>query len=125
MDAAQARRLATSELQLTLLGEAIASADVGFLVWDEDRNYIAANARACDLLGCSLETLLGSVVGGQTPGGDETIDDVVREAGGRGKVTVQRFDGGQIELEYVTFTTRTSHLPFMASVIWPATAGEA
>lgn len=120
MDAVHLRALADDEVQLTLLGEAIAAADVGFLVWDEDRRYIAANAQACALLGCTLEELLGSVVGGHTEEGDSAVDRVVREEGGTGQIKVRRFDGGELALDYVSFTTRTAGLPYMASVIWPA-----
>jgi PAS domain-containing protein len=113
------KALADAEIQLTLLGEAVASANVGFLVWDEDRHYIAANACACEILGCTLEQLLGSVVGGQTPEGDEMVERTVRGEGGRGEIVVRRFDTGEpIRLGYVTFVTRTASLPFMASVIW-------
>ena len=115
----EAKALADAEIQLTLLGEAVASANVGFLVWDEDRHYIAANACACELLGCTLEQLLGSVVGGRTPDGDEEVDRVVHHEGGRGEVVVRRYDTDEpIRLGYATFVTRTASLPFMASIIW-------
>jgi PAS domain-containing protein len=117
-----ANPLAAPQVQATLLAEAVQSAEVGFLVWDDDRHYIGANARACELLGCTLEQLLGSVVGGHTVNGEETVQRVVRGQGGRGRVTVERFDGGRITLEYVTFATRTAGLPYMASVIWEAEA---
>jgi PAS domain-containing protein len=113
------KALADGQIQLTLLGEAVASANVGFVVWDEDRHYIAANACACELLGCTLEQLLGSVVGGHTPEGDDVVKDVLQREGGRGEIVVRRFDTGEpITVGYVTFVTRTASLPFMASVIW-------
>ena len=113
------KALADAQIQLTLLGEAVASADVGFLVWDEDRHYVAANACACEILGCSLEQLLGSVVGGRTEAGDDAVERVVRGEGGRGELVVKRFDTEEpIRVGYVTFATRTASLPFMASVIW-------
>jgi PAS domain-containing protein len=114
------RLLTSPHVQATLLSEAIQTAEVGFLVWDDDRHYVAANAAACSLLGCTLEQLLGSVVGERTVGGDEVVERVVRGQGGRGRVTFERFDGGRATLEYVTFSTRTAGLPYMASVIWPA-----
>ncbi len=120
MGQATAAGLADPQVQGTLLAEAIASADVGFLVWDEDRHYVAANKRACDLLACTLEQLLDSAVGERTVEGEETIEAVVRREGGRGRVTVKRFDGRTITLEYVTFAVRTAAMPFMASVVWPA-----
>jgi PAS domain-containing protein len=112
--------LGAGEVQATLLADAVQGAEAGFLIWDDDRHYIAANHHACSLLGCTLEQLLGSTVGDRTVGGDEIVSDVVRGQGGRGRVTVERWDGKPIVLEYLTFATRTAGLPYMASVIWEA-----
>jgi PAS domain S-box-containing protein len=112
--------LASHQVQATLLADAIQGAEVGFLVWDDDRHYIAANPRACALLGCTLEQLLGSKVGDHTAGAEQVVATVVRAQGGRGRVKVERWDGEPIELEYVTFATRTAGLPYMASLIWKA-----
>jgi PAS domain S-box-containing protein len=108
-------------LQQTLMAEAIATAVVGFVVWDDDRRYVAANAAACELLGCTLEQIVGSTVGDRTEDGAEVVAGVIREQRSGGRVTVQRFDGaGSVVLEYLTFSTRAVGLPYMASVIWPA-----
>ena len=120
MDAASVAALAHPQVQAALLGEAVASAEVGVLVWDDDRHFVAANSCACDLLGCTLDQLLGTSVGDHTVDGEETVERVLRGAGGRGRVTVERFDGGTIALEYLTFATRTAGLPYMASIVWPA-----
>ena len=112
--------LSSQEVQATLLAEAIDGAEVGFLLWDDDRHYIAANPRACSLLRCTLEQLLGSTVGERTVEGEDVVSSVVRDHGGRGRVTAQRWDGEPITLEYVTFATRTAGLPYMASLIWRA-----
>ena len=112
--------LASDQVQATLLADAIQGAEVGFLVWDDDRHYIAANPRACELLGCTLEQLLGSTVGDRTVEGEAVVSDVVRGQGGRGRLTVERWDGATITVEYVTFATRTAGLPYMGSLIWKA-----
>lgn len=113
--------LSAPEIQATLMAEAMATATVGFLIWDDDRHYIAANRTACRMLGCSVEEIVGSVVGSRTIDGDQVVANVIAGGGGRGRVTVARFDGsGLITLEYLTFSTRTAGLPYMASVIWPA-----
>ena len=108
------RLLTEPHVQATLLADAVQTAEVGFLVW------VAANATPCTLLGCTLEELLGSTVGERTVRGQEVVDQVVRGQGGRGRVTIDRFDGGRMTLEYLTFATRTAGMPHMASVIWPA-----
>jgi PAS domain-containing protein len=118
--------LTNLHVQQTLLGEAIASGSVGFLVWDDNRRYVAANAAACALLGCSLEQIIGATVGARTEGGAEVIAHVIRQDRSHGRLTVERFDGsGPIEVEYVTFATSTAGLPYMASLIWPAVDDQA
>ena len=112
--------LARPEIQAELISEALGSASVGFLVWDEHRRYIAANAAACEILGTTLEELLGREVGGQTVEGREAIEDVLKSGFASGTAKVQRFDGrGPIDVFYATFTTKTAGMPFMATVIAP------
>ena len=112
--------LARPEIQAELIAEALASASVGFLVWDEHRRYIAANATACEILGTTLEELLGQEVGGQTVEGAAAVDEALRSGFRSGTATVERFDGrGRLEVFYATFTTKTAGMPFMATVIAP------
>ena len=112
--------LARPEIQAELIAEALGSASVGFLVWDEHRRYIAANAAACEILGTTLEQLLGQQVGGHTVEGAEAVEEALATGFATGKAVVQRFDGrGPVEVFYATFTTKTAGMPFMATVIAP------
>ena len=112
--------LARPEIQAELISEALGSASVGFFVWDENRRYIAANSAACEILGTTLEELLGHEVGGHTVEGLEAVDAALASGFATGKATVQRFDGrGSVEVFYATFTTKTAGMPFMATVIAP------
>jgi PAS domain-containing protein len=112
--------LARPEIQAELISEALVSASVGFLVWDEDRRYIAANRCACDILGTTLEELLGQRVGDHTVEGVEAIDSALATGFASGSASVERFDGsGRRAVFYVTFTTRTAGMPFMATVLAP------
>ena len=53
--------------QLALLGEAVEwLQDAAVFVWDEDRNYVAANQAACELLGKKREEILRMRVGDMT-----------------------------------------------------------
>lgn len=116
--------LARPEIQAELISEALGSASVGFLVWDEHRRYIAANAAACEILGATLEELLGQGVGGHTVEGPDAVDEALKSGFASGKATVQRFDGrGPVEVFYGTFTTKTAGMPFMATVIAPLRVG--
>lgn len=112
--------LARPEIQAELISEALGSASVGFLVWDEHRRYVAANAAACEILGTTLEQLLGQQVGAQTVEGLESVDEALATGFASGKAVVKPFDGrGPIEVFYATFTTKTAGMPFMATVIAP------
>ena len=115
--------LARPEIQAELIAEALGSASVGFLVWDEDRCYVAANAAACEILGTTLEELLGQEVGGHTTQGVEAVGAALASGFATGRAMVQRFDGrGPVEVFYATFTTKTAGMPFMATVIAPLSA---
>jgi PAS domain S-box-containing protein len=115
--------LARPEIQAELISEALASASVGFLVWDEHRRYIAANAAACDILGTTLEELLGREVGEQTVEGAQAVDEALKSGFTTGTATVRRLDGREsIEVFYATFATKTAGMPFMATVIAPVRA---
>jgi PAS domain-containing protein len=112
--------LAQPEIQAALISEALTSANVGFLVWDESRRYIAANAAACDILGTTLDELLGQEVGGHTTAGAEALDEALAAGFSTGRAVVERFDGrGPIDIFYATFATKTAGMPFMATVIAP------
>jgi PAS domain S-box-containing protein len=113
--------LARPEIQAELISEALVSASVGFLVWDEDRRYIAANRAACEILGTTLEELLGQRVGDHTLEGVEAIESALGNGFAMGRAEVDRFDGsGRVKVVYSTFTTKTAGMPFMATVIAPA-----
>jgi PAS domain-containing protein len=112
--------LARPEIQAELIAEALGSASVGFLVWDEHRRYVAANAAACGILGTTLEELLGRQVGAHTLEGLDSVDEALASGFASGRAVVRRSDGrGPIEVFYATFTTTTAGMPFMATVIAP------
>jgi PAS domain S-box-containing protein len=111
--------LKTPEIQAELISEALKSASVGFLVWDENRRYIAANDCACEILGASLDELLGQPVGDQTVEGLDALEEALSKGFATGRATVRRSGGEQVDVFYATFATRTAGMPFMATVIAP------
>ena len=111
--------LTIPHVQAALLSEAAQNAAVGLLVWDDDRRYVAANPKALEILGCTLEELIGATVGERTVRGDMLVERVIRAEGGQGQMVVTRFDGRKQKLGYVTFTTHIGGIPYMSSVIWP------
>jgi PAS domain-containing protein len=118
-----AASLARPEIQAELIAEALGSASVGFLVWDDHRRYIAANAAACEILGTTLEALLGRDAGAHSVEGPEAVDAALASGFAAGQALVQRLDGrGAVEVFYATFTTKTAGMPFMATIIAPRPA---
>jgi PAS domain-containing protein len=117
---ADAPPLANPDIQAQLIAEALGSASVGFLVWDDDLRYIAANPAACEILGTTLDELLGEPVGSHTDDVDGPIQAAIRNGLHTGTAWVNKFDGsGRVEVFYATFTTRSAGMPFMATVIAP------
>jgi PAS domain-containing protein len=110
--------LVEPEIQAQLISEALLGATVGLLVWDEERRYIAANDAACEILGTSLDDLLGQLVGDHTHGGIEAAEEAIGKGLVTGEAIVERFDGsGHIRVFYATFETRTAGMPFMATLL--------
>ena len=106
------------EIQARLLSEALLGAQVGFLVWDDDRRYIAVNDAACEILGATREQILGQQVGGHSIEVEDLLQEALRTGFHTGRARVNRFDGsGEIEVVYITFATRTAGMPFMGTVI--------
>jgi PAS domain-containing protein len=103
--------------QLALLGEAAdCLEDVGVFVWDEDRNYVAVNQAACDLVGRTRAELLGAKVGELSA---SSIDDVFAEVQRRG-VHTGTMQGPTGPIHYVTSKTRVAGLPYLVSHCWRA-----
>lgn len=105
--------------QLALLGEAIECLEgVAIFVWDEDRNYVAANKPACDLVGRTREELLRMKVGDLS---ENRASPLFEEVQRRGTHT-GRIDTPGGEVEFLTCRTKVAGLPYMVSVCWPVPA---
>jgi PAS domain-containing protein len=101
--------------QLALLGEASdCLEDVAILVWDEERNYVAANRAACQLIGRTRAEILKMKVGDLSEDG---VDALFQEVQKRG-VHTGTMGGPNGEIEYVTCRTKVAGLPYMVSVCW-------
>jgi PAS domain-containing protein len=104
--------------QLALLGEAAEHLhDVAVFVWDEDRNYVAANQAACDLLGKKRDEILGMRVGDMTENRASPLFEEVQHGGAIHSGVMESPAG---RLHYLTCRTRVAGLPYMLSVCWRA-----
>jgi PAS domain-containing protein len=106
--------------QIALLGEAAAYLDdAAIFVWDDDRNYVAANDAACALVGKTHEELLQMKVGDMTANHAEPyFSTVQRGAVHTGSLQVDRADG-PVQIDWMTSRTTLAGLPYMVSICWP------
>ncbi len=109
-------------VQLTLLGDGVEHADVGVLIWNADRRYVAANPRACELIGTTREQLLSGTVGStnRSPEAQAAIDAILEHVPASGGLAVTRPDGTTIDLEWVVFPTSIVGLDHVIGVFWDA-----
>jgi PAS domain-containing protein len=113
------RREAFDVAQLALLGEAVECLeDVAVLVWDDDRNYVAANQAACRLVGKTRDEILEMKVGDLAPDRASPLFEQVQ----RGGIHTGTLTAPSGEIEFMTCQTRVAGLPYMVSVCWPSKA---
>ena len=109
-------------VQQTLLGDASEHADVGMMVWNAERRYVAANTKACELIGTPRDKLLAGHVGdsNRSPAVGSVIEEILRKVPARGSTTIERGDGSAVDVEWVVFPTRLAGLPHIVGLMWPA-----
>lgn len=105
--------------QIALLGEAATGLEAAAIfVWDEDRNYVAANDEACALVGKTHAELLRMKVGDMSPDRAEPhFSAVQRGPVHTGSSRIDHADG-PIEIDWMTCRTTLAGLPYMMSVCW-------
>ena len=104
--------------QQTLLGDAAEHAEVGVMVWNEERRYVAVNTFACRLLGVSREQLLGSEVGDQNPtaAARQAIDAALDELPAFGRTPL----ANGITVDWITVASDVAGLPHIVGIMWEA-----
>jgi PAS domain-containing protein len=106
--------------QIALLGEAAECvSDVAIFVWDEDRNYVAVNLAACELLGRTRDEILQMKVGDMSDDRAAPHFEEVQRGGAlhTGSLRVPRADA-QVDIDWVTCRTKIAGLPYMVSICW-------
>jgi PAS domain S-box-containing protein len=105
-------------LQRSLLGEAIDLVEgVAVFVWNEERNYVAVNEAACEVVGLSREELIGMRVG--TLASSETvaqIETIRSTTPFEGSSSFTRLDGTEVHLTWTTVHTKVAGLGYMVSI---------
>jgi PAS domain S-box-containing protein len=86
----------------SVLGQALDGGPVLVFVADEEMRYVAANRRACDVLGYTRDELLAlkvtDVVSG--PGAPHLYEKMLREGTAVGSVPIRRKDGVSVRFYY-------------------------
>lgn len=101
-------------VQATLLGEALEGARVAALLFDDDRNCVAANAYACEITGYTRAELLDRLV---DIGPD--FDDIVARRREAGRTELRRKDGTSVAVDYRVTMTGIGGIPFFLGLFWP------
>jgi PAS domain-containing protein len=106
-------------VQMMLLGDAAEHAEVGVLVWNAERRYVAANAKACALLGVERDQLLNQPVGATNRSAEaqQAIEAILRHVPARG-----RMPAGEVELEWLVFPTTLAGLDHVVGLFWDASS---
>lgn len=107
--------------QLTLLGDVWERADVGAVVINDARRYLAANAAYCALTGYSREEITGLRAGHnlllEEMGQAEFIDRVT-EHRSVGRTVIVHKDGTTLPVFYVLIPSQLSELPCYIGLVW-------
>lgn len=105
-------------LQRSLLGEAIDFLeDVAVFVWNEERNYVAVNEAACEVVGLSREELIGMRVGALSANdAADEIEAVRSTTPFEGASSFTRPDGTEVRLTWMTVHTKVAGLGYMVSI---------
>jgi PAS domain-containing protein len=105
-------------VQMMLLGEATENAEVGVVVWNADRRYVACNAHCCRLLGVDREELLRREVGvtNTNPEAKTLVDELIARAPAEGRTMI-----GEVDVAWVAFPTTIAGLDHIVGLMWDAT----
>lgn len=109
-------------VQRTLLGDALDEMEVAAFVFDDDENYVAVNAAACQLTGYGRDELLALRVRDVTARPARALrhlDEVSRGERAGGEATIRRKDGSTVFVSYRAARTRVAGMPFLIGLCWP------
>ena len=114
---------ADPQIHLALLAEAVENAPFAVSLFDEDGNYVAVNAKVCELTGYTREELIGmGPLGLATAGAEfarQTFEEALAGERVHGTAEIRRKDGTLLEVEYRIGPTRVGGLPFLVRIYWP------
>jgi PAS domain S-box-containing protein len=101
----------------SLLGDGAEHAEIGLFIYDDDGKYVAINRYGAELLGYDRSELLAHDVGDFTAGGIDR-DVLLRLERREGVRVVERKDGSQATVAFVTTPTQVGSFWFYLAVVW-------
>lgn len=108
-------------VRLDLLGDAWQRADVGAVVFNDARRYLAANPAYCALTGYSSEEL-ASLRAGHNLMLEELSDAEfihrITERRTIGNAVIRRKDGEEVPVSYMVILSEGTQLPCYIGLVW-------
>ena len=112
----------TDIVQLTLLGDAWENAEIGAVVFDKERRYLAANPAYCALTGYPREEIT-ELRAGHNLHLDEMSQaefiDRITHLDHVGQAKIIRNDGTPLLVSYLVVPTEVSERPYYIGLVWP------
>jgi PAS domain S-box-containing protein len=109
-------------VQLTLLGDAWERAEIGAVVFNDVRRYLAANPAYCALTGYSREEITELRAGHnlllEELSQAEFIDPITQHHH-LGQTVIRHKDGTSLPVSYMLVPSHASQLPCYIGLVWP------
>ena len=109
-------------VQVTLLGDAWERAEIGAIVFNDARRYLAANPAYCTLTGYSREEITDLRAGHnlllEEMSQAEFIDRITQRHH-LGQAVIRHKDGTPLPVSYMLVPSHASQLPCYIGLVWP------
>jgi PAS domain S-box-containing protein len=109
------------DVRLDLLGDAWQRADVGAVVFNDARRYLAANPAYCDLTGYSSEELASLRAGHNLLLEELSEAEFIHRITQRrtvGHAVIRRKDGEEVPVSYMVILSEGLQLPCYIGLVW-------
>jgi len=114
-------------VQVTLLGDAWERADIGAVVFNGARRYLAANQAYCDLTGYTREEIADLRAGHNLQleelSHGEYIERITEGDRRLGEAVIRHKDGNSVPVSYMVIPSEVSELPCYIGLVWPRESG--
>jgi PAS domain S-box-containing protein len=111
-------------VQLTLLGDAWERAEIGAVVFNDARRYLAANPAYCALTGYSRQEITDLRAGHNLLLEEMSQADFIHgitDGHRLGQTVIRRRDGETVPVSYMVIPSEVSELPCYIGLVWRST----